>query len=66
MEERDPIQVDRDIAWVLDDWRLLPNAQISSDFGNFMDSSHNGRVGNTVTVNGRILETFRARAGASG
>ena len=28
-----------------------------------MDASHNGRVGNTVTVNGRILETFPVRAG---
>ena len=48
---------------MLDDWRLLPDAQISDDFGNFMDASHNGRVGNTVTVNGRILETFPVRAG---
>jgi FtsP/CotA-like multicopper oxidase with cupredoxin domain len=48
---------------VLDDWRLLQDAQISGDFGNFMDSSHNGRVGNTVTVNGRILESFPVRAG---
>ena len=63
VEEREPIQVDRDVTWVLDDWRLLPDAQISDDFGNFMDSSHNGRVGNTVTVNGRILETFAVRAG---
>jgi FtsP/CotA-like multicopper oxidase with cupredoxin domain len=63
VDEREPIQVDRDVTWVLDDWRLLPDAQISGDFGNFMDSSHNGRVGNTVTVNGRILETFPVRAG---
>jgi FtsP/CotA-like multicopper oxidase with cupredoxin domain len=63
VEEREPLQVDRDITWVLDDWRLLPDAQISADFGNFMDSSHNGRVGNTVTVNGRIPETFAVRAG---
>jgi FtsP/CotA-like multicopper oxidase with cupredoxin domain len=63
VEEREPIQVDRDVMWVLDDWRLLPDAQISDDFGNFMDSSHNGRVGNTVTVNGRILESFPVRAG---
>ena len=63
VEEREPIQVDRDVTWVLDDWRLLPDAQISDDFGNFMDASHNGRVGNTVTVNGRILETFAVRAG---
>jgi FtsP/CotA-like multicopper oxidase with cupredoxin domain len=63
VEEREPVQVDRDVTWVLDDWRLLPDAQISDDFGNFMDASHNGRVGNTVTVNGRIQDTFPARAG---
>jgi FtsP/CotA-like multicopper oxidase with cupredoxin domain len=63
VEEEEPIQVDRDITWVLGDWRLLPDAQISDDFGNFMDASHNGRVRNTVTVNGRILATFAVRAG---
>jgi len=63
VEEREPIQVDRDVTWVLDDWRLLADAQISDDFGNFMDASHNGRVGNTVTVNGRNPETFAVRAG---
>ena len=63
VEERDPIRVDRDVTWVLDDWRLLPDAQISGDFGGFMDASHNGRVGNTVTVNGRIPEVFPVRAG---
>jgi FtsP/CotA-like multicopper oxidase with cupredoxin domain len=63
VEEREPIEIDRDLAWVLDDWRLLPDAQISDDFGGFMDASHNGRVGNTVTVNGRIQDTFAVRAG---
>jgi FtsP/CotA-like multicopper oxidase with cupredoxin domain len=63
VEEREPIRVDLDVTWVLDDWRLLQDAQISDDFGNFMDSSHNGRVGNTVTVNGRIQEEFPVRAG---
>ena len=63
VEEREPIRVDRDVTWVLDDWRLLPDAQISDDFGGFMDASHNGRVGNTVTVNGRIPEIFPVRAG---
>jgi FtsP/CotA-like multicopper oxidase with cupredoxin domain len=63
VEEREPIRVDRDVTWVLDDWRLLQDAQISDDFGNFMDSSHNGWVGNTVTVNGHILESFAVRAG---
>jgi FtsP/CotA-like multicopper oxidase with cupredoxin domain len=63
VEERNPPNVDRDVTWVLDDWRLLPSAQISGDFGNMHDVSHNGRVGNTVTVNGRVPEAFAARAG---
>lgn len=63
VEERDPIAVDRDLAWVLGDWRLLKDASISEDFGNMHDVSHNGRVGNTVTVNGRILEAADVRAG---
>jgi FtsP/CotA-like multicopper oxidase with cupredoxin domain len=63
VEEREPIRVDREVTWVLDDWRLLTDAQISGDFGNMMDLSHNGRVGNTVTVNGRIAETFEVRTG---
>ncbi len=63
VEERQPIKVDREITWVLDDWRLERDAQISGGFGNFMDVSHGGRLGNTVTVNGRILDSFAVRAG---
>lgn len=63
VEEREPIRVDREVTWVLDDWRLLADAQISGDFGNMMDVTHNGRVGNTVTVNGRIPEAFDVRRG---
>lgn len=63
VEEREPVPVDRDVTWVLADWRLLSDASISGDFGNMHDVSHNGRVGNTVTVNGRIPETFAVRAG---
>lgn len=63
VEEHQPIQVDRDVTWVLDDWRLTSDAAISDDFGNFMDRSHNGRVGNTVTINGTVPDTFAVRAG---
>ncbi|MGH7004289.1 MAG: multicopper oxidase family protein, partial [Alphaproteobacteria bacterium] len=58
-----PPAVDRDVLWVLDDWRLSPEAKIVEGFGNFFDMSHAGRLGNTVTVNGRIPEEFRVRAG---
>jgi FtsP/CotA-like multicopper oxidase with cupredoxin domain len=63
VEERNPIAVDRDVVWVLDDWRLKPDASISGDFGNMFDISHNGRVGNTVSVNGRVPTSFQVRAG---
>jgi FtsP/CotA-like multicopper oxidase with cupredoxin domain len=63
VEERNPIQVDRDLTWVVDDWRLKSDAQISGDFGNFHDMSHNGRVGNTMTLNGQVSEIFAVRSG---
>ena len=63
VEEREPPKVDRDVLWVLGDWRLERDASIRGGFGSFMDVSHAGRVGNTVTINGRVPEEFRVRAG---
>ena len=63
VDEREPIRVDRDRLWVLGDWRLERDASIRGGFGSFMDVSHNGRVGNTVTINGRVPERFAVRAG---
>ncbi len=63
VEEARPITVDRDLVWVLGDWRLLDNAQISDDFDNRHDMAHNGRVGNTVTLNGKVPDTFAVRSG---
>jgi len=48
---------------MLGDWRLDRQARIVEDFGNFMDASHDGRIGNTVTVNGAIREAFELHAG---
>ena len=63
VEERDSIEVDRDVTWMLSDWRLLKDASISADFGNMHDVSHGGRIGNVVTVNGAVRESFEVRAG---
>ena len=63
VDEAEPPAVDRDVIWMLGDWRLNREARIVEDFGNFMDASHAGRIGNTVTVNGAIRETFELRAG---
>ena len=54
VEEADPIRVDRDLTWMLDDWRITRDGQISGDFGNGSDEAHGGRIGNTVTINGVI------------
>jgi FtsP/CotA-like multicopper oxidase with cupredoxin domain len=63
IEEPTPIRVDRDLTWVLDDWRLTRSAAITNDFGNHMDMAMAGRLGNTVTINGRVPNTSAVRAG---
>ncbi|MBI3453301.1 MAG: multicopper oxidase family protein [Rhodospirillales bacterium] len=61
--ETAPPAVDRDLVWVLADWRLDRQAQIVGDFHDFRDMAHAGRLGNTVTVNGRVPERVAVRAG---
>ena len=63
VEELEPVRVDRDVTWVLGDWRLTKSGTVSEDFGNRHDIHHNGRVGNTVTINGRVPDTFTVRKG---
>lgn len=63
VEEPQPVPVDRDILWMLTDWRLTSSAQIASGFGNGMDAAMAGRVGNTVTVNGVVSDEEPVRAG---
>jgi len=63
VEEQQPVPVDRDVLWMLTDWRLTSSAQIASGFGSGMDAAMSGRVGNTVTVNGVISDEEPVRAG---
>jgi FtsP/CotA-like multicopper oxidase with cupredoxin domain len=63
VEDDDPPPVDRDLLWVLDDWRLDGKGQIVEDFGDLHDVSHQGRFGNTASLNGRMPEDFQVRAG---
>jgi len=63
VEEREPVPVDRDMLWVLADWRLTSDAQIASGFGNAMEAAMSGRVGNTVTLNGAVSNELPVRAG---
>ena len=53
VEEDQAPAVDRELLWVLDDWRLDQEAEIAP-FGAMMDASHAGRLGNVATVNGSV------------
>ncbi|UCH48773.1 MAG: multicopper oxidase family protein [Betaproteobacteria bacterium] len=63
VEEPEAPPVDRDLVWVLDDWKLDQRAQIVADFDNRRDLARAGRLGNTVTINGRIPQSLSVRAG---
>ncbi|MGI9510318.1 MAG: multicopper oxidase family protein [Geminicoccaceae bacterium] len=62
VEEEDAPEVDRELLWLLDDWRLDPEARIAP-FGVMHDASHAGRIGNSATINGRIREVENVQAG---
>jgi FtsP/CotA-like multicopper oxidase with cupredoxin domain len=63
VEEREPLEVDRDVLWVLDDWRLARDGDLVRNFDSMFDSTHAGRIGNTVTINGAVAEQFELVAG---
>ena len=51
------------MVWVLSDWELDREARLDEEFANPMAASHDGRIGNTVTLNGRVPESFAVRSG---
>ncbi|MEO5756613.1 MAG: multicopper oxidase family protein [Mesorhizobium sp.] len=64
VEEAEPVTVDSDLLWMLQDWRLTEDKQIAPGFGNTMDAAMSGRVGNVVTINGTVAADQLVRAGA--
>jgi FtsP/CotA-like multicopper oxidase with cupredoxin domain len=52
VEETRPPRVDREFVWVLSDWKLKDDGGIDPDFANPQERSHDGRIGNRITVNG--------------
>ena len=63
VEDDTPPTVDRDLIWMIDDWRLQKDASIQEDFGAGHDRSHAGRIGNVPTVNGRYQSKVSVRSG---
>ena len=62
VEEQSPPQVDRDVVWMLDDWRIDQEGQLVPFGGNFHDMAHGGRLGNIATINGSGDEFLDAHA----
>ncbi|MFN4359492.1 MAG: multicopper oxidase family protein [Hylemonella sp.] len=62
VEDDEPPPVDRDLVWLLDDWRLDAQGRIAENFYNFHDVAHAGRMGQRLTVNGQteLRQTLRA------
>ena len=53
VDELDPPAVDRDLVFVIDDWRLDEAGAIhEASLGDIRDWAHAGRLGNWITVNG--------------
>jgi FtsP/CotA-like multicopper oxidase with cupredoxin domain len=64
IEEPEPIGgIDRDLLWFIEDWRLDDKGRIAGGFGNRMEAGMSGRIGNTVTINGRVPHTVPVKAG---
>ena len=63
VDEREPVSADRDLVWVLQDWRLTDDGQIADGFGRMMDAAMSGRVGNLVTINGTKPNDLNVRTG---
>jgi len=63
VEEAEPLVLDRDVVWVIDDWRLTEQGAISETFDHPRDLSHDGRLGNVATLNGLDSGAFAVRAG---
>jgi FtsP/CotA-like multicopper oxidase with cupredoxin domain len=63
IEEPEAVAVDRDLLWLIEDWRLDNEGRIAGAFGNRMEAGMSGRIGNTVTINGHVPEPVSVRAG---
>ena len=53
VEEAKPIPVDRELVWVLSDFKLDADNQPVEDFGKVTDFGSGGRLGNIIAINGK-------------
>src|SRR5215472_6829887 len=63
VEESEPVPVDRDLLWFIQDWRLDDQGRITPGFGNRMEAGMSGRIGDTVSINGRVPDRLSVKSG---
>ncbi|MCP4490819.1 MAG: multicopper oxidase family protein [Gammaproteobacteria bacterium] len=64
VEEEQPPLVDQDLVFAIDDWKLNKSMQIDKNsLGNLHEWAHGGRIGNIVTVNGKINKEYSVARG---
>lgn len=64
VEEKEPVDVDRELTLAFDDWRLNAQHQLDTEsFGSMHDWAHAGRLGNLLTTNRLIKPGFNVQAG---
>lgn len=60
VEEDRPIEVDRELVWVLSDVKVADDGLQVEDFGRILDVANDGRIGNEVLLNGQAAGASRA------
>ena len=53
VDEDKPVPVDRELIWVLSDFKLDAENRQVEDFGRVTDFGSGGRLGNTIAINGK-------------
>lgn len=64
VEEKERVSVDREVALVIDDWRIEDSGEIeTASLSSLHDAAHAGRYGNIMTVNGKPFERLPVKSG---
>lgn len=59
VEEERPIEVDRELVWILSDVKVGADGLQVEDFGRILDVANDGRIGNEVLLNGQAAGASR-------
>jgi FtsP/CotA-like multicopper oxidase with cupredoxin domain len=63
VQEQKPVEVDRELVWMIADWQVGDDGTVSHDYKQMHDNSHAGRFGNLITVNGQYKPDIDVQPG---